>query len=421
MHASPKLTAYATVAAVFLLSGLVSGRPELVALGTPFLLILVIGLGTSRSPELSLVSVSVEPDRVVEGETVTISSEIASEHRVARLDLFLPLERGLVSEGGPLRSVELAPGARRIDFRIRCDRWGAFGPGRLLFRAYDRFDLLRFDGAIGDPRPIKVFPRSEALRELVPPAQTQLYAGNHVARHRGDGIEFAELRPFVPGDRVRSIDWRTTARRGSPWVRDRHPERNTDVVLFLDTFSDVRTGGTSSTLERAVRASTAVAEIYLARRDRVGLVSFGGILQWLEPGMGSRHRYRIIDALLGSQINASYAWKGVEVIPLRTLPPKALVIAMSPLVDERSVTALFDLRGRRYDLAVVEVSPDPKRSPNDPISDLAHRIWLLERETLLRRLESLGVAVARWPDDVSLIRAFWEVETFRRRVRLAPA
>jgi uncharacterized protein (DUF58 family) len=422
-HASPKLAAYATVAAVFLLGGPALGRPELVAFGAPFLLFLVVGLSISGPPDLSHLSVSIEPDRVVEGETVMIRVEIGSERDIARLDLLFPLERGLAVEGGPLRSLDVPSGTRRrIELPILCDRWGAFRPGRLLFRAYDRFDLLRFDGAIDARRPLKVFPRSEAVRELVRPMRTQLYVGNHVARHRGEGIEFAELRPFVPGDRVRSIDWRATARMGAPWVRDRHPERNADVVLFLDTFSDVRTGGPWSTLERAVRASSAIAEIYLARRDRVGLVSFGGVLRWLEPGMGSRHRYRIIDALLGSEINASFAWKGVEVIPHRTLPPSALVIAVTPLLDERSVTALFDLRGRRYDLAVIEVSPVPRRSSsNDGISDLAHRFWLLEREMLRGRLEGVGVAVAAWPDERSLFRAFWELETFRRQVRLAPA
>ena len=67
--------------------------------------------------------------------------------------------------------------------------------------------------------------------------------------------------------------------------------------------------------------------------------------------------YRIVDSLLDTEIILSYAWKDVDVIPPRTLPPKALVLAITPLLDERAVTTLLDLRARGFDLAVLEVSP----------------------------------------------------------------
>jgi uncharacterized protein (DUF58 family) len=421
--ATPKLGVYATISAIFLLSALMLGRPELVALGTPFALFLVIGLSISRPPELTHLSLSLEPDRLVEGETVRVVVEIEARREVPRIDLVLPLERGFTGGTHPtLRSLRLAAAERRrIQMDIPYDRWGIYRPGVLLFRSYDRFDLLRFDGRIDASHPIRVFPRGETLRDLIRPMQTQLRAGNHVARRRGDGIEFAELRPFVPGDRVRSIDPKVTARTGSPWVRERHPERNADVVIFLDTFSDVRTSGRWSSLERAVRASAAVADHHLARRDRVGLVSFGGIVRWLEPAMGIRHLYRIVDALLGSEINLSYAWKGIDVIPFRTLPPRSLVLAVTPLVDDRSVTALFDLRGRRFDLAVIEIPPIPQTDQDDEIADLARRIWIMEREMLRHRLQAVGIAVAEWKDEDPVQRALSEVEAFRRSARLVPA
>ena len=75
---------------------------------------------------------------------------------------------------------------------------------------------------------------------MLAPLETQVFVGNQVSRARGDGIEFADIREWAPGDRVRSINWRASARRGELWVNQQHPERNTDVVLFLDTFTDVR-------------------------------------------------------------------------------------------------------------------------------------------------------------------------------------
>ena len=111
------------------------------------------------------------------------------------------------------------------------------------------------------------------------------------------------------------------------------------------------------TLDLAVRATAALADAYIHRRDRVGLVSFGGILRWLLPGMGTVQLYRIVDALLDTEIILSYYWTEIDVMPRRTLPPNALVIALSPLLDRRSVGALLDLRARGFDLAVIDISP----------------------------------------------------------------
>jgi len=252
------------------------------------------------------------------------------------------------------------------------------------------------------------------VRELVVPTRTQPFLGTHVARARGEGIEFADIRPFRVGDRVRQINWRATARRGAPQVNERHPEHSSDVVLLLDTFEEARdeAGGT---LDSAVRAAAALARAHLARRDRVGLVDFGGTLHWLEPGFGTTQLYRIIDALLASDIAFSYAWRNVDSIPIRVLPPGALVLVISPLLDKRSVAVITDLRRRGCDLTVIEVSPlghiSPGRSPADAV---AYELWRLQREALRTRLRSLGIGVAVWERDDTLGPALEGVNRFRR-------
>jgi hypothetical protein len=113
-------------------------------------------------------------------------------------------------------------------------------------------------------------------------------------------------------------------------VTERHPEQSSDVVLLLDTFSEAR-DGSGGTLDAAVRAAAALAQAHLARRDRVALVDFGATLQWLEPAFGVRQLYRLIDALIASEIAFSYAWRAVDSIPRRVLPPGALIIAVTQL------------------------------------------------------------------------------------------
>jgi hypothetical protein len=118
----------------------------------------------------------------------------------------------------------------------------------------------------------------------------------------------------------------------------------------------------------------------------------------------------------------SFAVKGVDVLPPRTLPPKALVFALTPLLDPRSAAALLDLRARGFDLVVVEVSPVPFVDPGKSELDaLSYRLWRLSRESLRARYERAGVPVVEWLDGVPLDVPLEEVASFRRYARPARA
>jgi uncharacterized protein (DUF58 family) len=97
------------------------------------------------------------------------------------------------------------------------------------------------------------------------------------------------------------------------------------------------------------------------------------------------------------------------------LPPHALVVALTPLLDERSINALFDLRARGYDLVVVETSPSPHVDPGrTPVEQLAFRLWQLRRDSLRQRLRQSGVAVTEWRMGTPLAVGIEEVGAFRR-------
>jgi uncharacterized protein (DUF58 family) len=420
-YASPKLAGYAGLVGAALLGALALRRPELVALAGALALPLALALAFERAPRLR-VDARLGAERTLQGDEVSLVLDLEGDP-VERLELVVELPYGLAVADGSTRTVlRLARDQEQsLELTLRCERWGAYVLGGVRVRAHDRFGVLLHEQRLEPSLPLKVYPHAESLRALLRPLETQVAAGNQVARSRGEGIEFADLRPFAAGDRPRRINWRASARRGTLWVNEAHPERNADIVLFLDTFAEARRTG-PGTLDLAVGAAGSLAERYLREKDRVGLISFGGVLNWLIPATGVVQLYRIVDALLDTEIVLNYAWKDLDVIPVRTLPPKALVLALTPLIDKRSVAALLDLRRRGFDLAVVEIDPAPYVDPGpDELERLAFRLWQLRRDALRAEYERVGVPVVPWRDGESLQVALEEVRSFRRGARAVRA
>lgn len=409
---SPKLVAYAALAGAGLIAALVARRPEIAIATLPFSMLLIAAM-RERVPELD-VDLALDRPRALEGERVGATLFLRARTAVDQLELALLLPPGLRAEQGAFALSARAGEERRLTLELRCERWGAYRVGDVSVRAGDRVGLFAYRQVIDRRTPLRVYPRAETLRRLIAPRETQPYAGNLVARRAGAGIEFADIRTFQAGDQLRMINWRASARRQSLVVSERHPERNSDVILFLDTFAELRDERGSS-LDLAVRAATALTARYLGDKNRVGLVGFGGLLRWLMPGGGLRHLYQIVEALLATDVVFSYAWKDAGVIPRRTLPPNALVIALTPLLDERGIQALLDLRARGYDLAILEISPTPfAPPPRTEAAVVARRLWLLERELLRLRYRRLGVSVAEWHRFEPLQPVIEEVTRSRR-------
>lgn len=419
---SPKLVAYVSLAAVGLVASVALRLQELVVVVAPFALLPAVSLLFAREPRID-VSVELERERALEGDEVESHVTLDAERGAARLEVLLELPRGIGLGGGANpAAVWLGDDTKpTIDVGLHCERWGGYAVGRVFLRARDQFDFVGWEWTADRRSPLKVYPREESIRDLLRPLETQVYSGNHVARQRGEGIEFADLRLFVPGDRVRHVNWRATARRSELWVNQQQAERNADVLLFLDTFAEVTHGG-ESTLDLALRAAASLTARYVQQKDRVGFVTFGGMLNWLLPTTGAAQLYRLVDAMIDTQIVFNYAWRDIDVLPRRTLPPKAMVIALTPLLDERAVVALLDLRARGFDLVVVEISPEPFLDPpKGEVATLARRIWHLRREALRARFQEAGVPLAVWNDERSFAEGLEEVTTFRRRSRVVVA
>ncbi len=395
-----RAVAWFVVASAGLLAGVATAQPALVAVGAGFLVPLLFGLATPP-PRLPEASVRVSADRVIEGARVALELTLDASAACPWLDVELQLPERLDLDGGPARRVlALQAGeTRTLEYPIDCPRWGAFRIAALRLSARDRLHLRSAEVVIEPTTTLRVYPSVERLRRLALPRSTRPVTGSHPAAVAGEGIEFSELRFLAPGERARRVNWRATAARGRLLVSARLPERSSDVVVFLDAFGAAGTGA-ASTLDAAVRAAASLTEAYLRRRDRVGLLRFGGDLEWITPGSGLRQQYRIADALLESELGRTYRWRDTSLIPRRILPPHSLIVALTPRLDWRVTRALLNLRRRGYQVSIVEVDPLPYLAGAEAAAGpLAWRTWLLERDAVRTQLTGAGIALASWGAD----------------------
>ena len=125
-------------------------------------------------------------------------------------------------------------------------------------------------------------------------------AGAYVSVFKGRGVEFDEVRPYLPGDDVRTIDWNVTARMGSPYVKRYVEERQLTVMLLVDMSASMDFGSAHrSKRAAAVELSALLAFSAIENDDKVGLLLFHrGADQYIPPRKGQKHALRVVREVL---------------------------------------------------------------------------------------------------------------------------
>lgn len=423
----PRAMGYVLAGGLALVAAVAAKEAALAALAIPFLLAMAVALaldGAACEAELSC-ELSASAETVPVGERVEVTARLSASRRVGRAWAYLeaPKTEAAPDEPGERLPFELkepprwlislkAKRPRQLTIELQTTRPGEVSLGPLVVVVSGPAGLYRRRVRLGGTVRVRARPQEEPLRTLPRSSRVRVAAGDRLARLMGEGIELAEVRAERPGERSLRINWRATARRGAPHVTTRHPEHSTDVVLFMDTFQP-------RSLPRVVEVAAAAAAGYLARRDRVGLVSFGGVLDWVEAGSGARQLERIRARLAATRPFFSYAWKTIERIPPRAMPSGALVLAVSPLRDERTTSALAELRARGHQVMVIAISP-PERpeAPDEPAARRAARLLdRMEQEDLRERLWLRGIPVAPLGPGEPLEPVFAGLEEVRRKMR----
>jgi uncharacterized protein (DUF58 family) len=384
-----------TLALAALFLAVLTRRAEFAGLAAPALLLLV-PRRSGLPPEIG-VGLAGEADQVTEGERAAILVKITEQHD-ATVHLRLRPEAWITAGAAALG----ADGWYRLPYLAQ--RWGPRLVGTLEVTLHDRWRLAEGRVTVTLPR-IACLPRPARLESLIVLSKLPARLGEHAARAPGEGVEFAGVREFVPGDRQRRINWPATTRRGSLQLNTFAAERAQVTVIVLDVSIDLGPAG-FSTADLAGRAAAGAAAAYLAARDRVGLISFGQQLRWLSPATGRRQADRIM-AMIALDSPDGEPLGSVTRLPHAALPPGALIIVVSPLLNMRLIEALRELRERGFATIVIDVlraEPDVglRGRRNRAMARLARRVWRMEQDAIRFSLRELGIPVASWDGMSSL-------------------
>lgn len=432
-----RLVPYAALAFGGFGAALVAGQPAFAGFAVPFALALAVGLRRTEPVEVTA-RLTLEPAQVIEGDRVagrlelTWDTELEAEVLLQRVQGLEPADEGPEAEGaadegapgGSLASPsadapvgEAGPpeperwtrtpwafaGPRRratVPLKFRAQHWGRHGIGEVWVRLTAPWGLFSWTGKLVPNPGVRVLPRREHLDALLEPPSPQAVGGSHVSPRTGHGHDFAELRPYAPGDRLRDLNWKATARRRRPFVNRYHPELAGEVVVVVDALDD---GSIASrrALGRGARMAWALISSHLRANDRVGVAALGGSARWLPPAGGHVARYKLLETLLSIGGDAATGTGAAGAHRTPAIPRSALVVVLTTLQDERTLGALRAWRGRGRSVVVALLDPtDFGPAPASQAETLGRRLWKLELEGRRRALEELAIPVVPVsPDD----------------------
>lgn len=397
-------------------------RPDLLVLATPFLGVAVWATLLKPSAPLA-VHQSLGHSRLTEGDASTWRFSIDDPSGRAddisvrlRCAGWIDMHPGDGAAAASIRD----DCADALDIGIRAVRWGRHrvGPARVVASsAWAGFQWVSDSGA--NERSVLVLPRTAHFDATASAVRRPGLVGINRAPRQSSGTEFAGIRPFQPGDRLRRIHWNQSLRTGTLHVTSTWADHDRHIVLLVEGFNDVGRSegvdGNASSLDLTLRAAGSIAKHFLGVGDRVALVSLDNRgIRRLPAAGGSAHLHRLLESLSNTDPTGRLADTGR--VP-RGVTSGALVVILSPMVSPSSLERAVTMAAHGRSVVVIDCLPPDivRQFPDDPLGQLAWRIRVLEREREIRVANESGVPVVQWRGPGSLDRVL------RNAQRNAPA
>ncbi|MCL3861652.1 DUF58 domain-containing protein [Actinotalea sp. K2] len=393
---------------VLLVLGVLAGRPDVALLGVAPVVASLWAWGSRPRGE---VWVDAERTRVPGPDGAPDSGSLT-----ARLHLAAPpgteAVRVRVGRPGhtPVEALVHVPVTRQIEVAARSVRTGPQPLFSIDHQGLGRGSHVTGPAGTSTADQVLVLPRARPLADLPLPARLRGLTGHHESRRPGEGGGLRDIHPFAPGDSLRRVDWRTTARR-SPGLEQLYVRRTVAlaeamVTLVVDSRDDVGPDPATwsgmlpvrpddaTSLDLARQAAASIAQASLATGDRVGLEDLGVRLRALRPGAGRRQLDRVVHQL------AVLRPLGEPTRRVRppVLPSGSIVYVFSTFLDPEAARLAVVWRRSGHRVVAVDVLPPVRVRGTTARERLALRIVMIEREDRLADLTSAGAEVVVWSD-----------------------
>lgn len=410
-----RVLSYNVLASSILAASLILGSPAMLLMIIP--IVIMIGISEFVYPvrrPLLEVTRRITSNRVFVGEEVKVklavrncSNDEVYIHVVDRLS-----DGCRVVEGGNEAFMYLGPLQEAfLEYKLRFDSRGHYEIGPVEVNRHNplHFDAESFNIYVVDA--VAVFPAYEDLRGFrIGPRRTGTWPGDISSRLIGTGSEFYQLRDYAPGDEIRRINWKATAKRSKLISNEYEGERVTDVLLVMDVGGEHLIGERVLDLvEAEVSATASLASLFIRRGNRVGLLIYGSYRHWIGPGFGRKQLLKILHALadVSPVLEKQDISLGGVVKNLLSLimMPETQVIIVTPFASPHLEEVVAETLALGYSTLVLAVDPYSFIDPVDKEEEVAKRMlsmaWRVEVQGLSRLC-----SVAIWDGKEPLNRVF---------------
>jgi uncharacterized protein (DUF58 family) len=388
MALSRKAMLYLGIAYAFIGYALFFREPYVTAFVVPITFLFFISRAPNSNVWLAVKSSrALYPDRSLGDEDVEITLKVQNNSHQGfgnvHLDDLIP-ETLAIKSGTKVMAVSVKSGeAFENRYKISAPKRGTYVLGPLSASVSDIMGFQELTQQIGKTDELIVLPKIEEVGILnLRATRVSPWPGQIPSRKVGSGSEFFELSPYVPGDELRRVNWKASAKTGELVTNEFEGEQATDVLVLLDCSQEVESEQDFDAIEFEASLAASLCSQLIRQGNRVGLSVYGAVRTWVNLGFGRRHLLRILDNLAiakpgRASIPMDYA---VESVIVSTLPSRSVVVVISPLDRDDIVEVVADLATKGYNIVFFTPTITTPSKGTEVSFNLARRILTLERK-----------------------------------------
>lgn len=342
--------------------------------------------------------------RVYEGDSTNVELRLENPgDRLLFLEVRDRLPRQLKVEGGAAYDFVALPGGAvdELKYEVRAPLLGVYEVGPTDLRLEDPFGLFYEERSTEGSDTLWVLPRREDLRKAALESRLPMpLMGDHQVNRPGDGFDFFALREYVPGDTLRSVNWKASARTGKMMVNQMMRTTAAEVTIFVDGRAITAAGKEDESARVMVaRATASLVEFVFVRKDQPRLYIYTDHVREIEPQPPDRMIPYTLETLAELQPKGNFPVKLAMSQALPALKPMTPCLFVTPAIDDDTLTeAVSTLLANNMQVAVV--SPRPPALPG--VEGELARALMAERERILKEVAGLGAIVIELDPGASL-------------------